>query len=51
MADKKKFNENECHNLLINCYENNRDEISFGTIIHLAKEKGFKHKEKNAEST
>ena len=49
--DKKKFNENECHNLLINCYENNRDEISFGTIIHLAKEKGFKHKEKNAEST
>ena len=40
--DEKKFNENECHNLLTNCYINDRSEISFGTIIHLAKEQGFK---------
>ena len=32
--DKDKFNETECKNLLINCYENSRGEIGFNSIIH-----------------
>lgn len=42
ILDKDKYNETECKNLLINCYENSKGEIGFGTIIHLANEKGFK---------
>lgn len=49
--DSDKFNENECKNLLINCYEYTRGEISFNTIIHLAVSKGFTYKNINAKST
>ena len=49
--DKIKFNETECKNLLINCYENSRGEIGFNSLIHFASEKGFKYKNINVEST
>ncbi len=49
--DKDKFNETECKNFLINCYENSRGEIGFNSLIHFASEKGFKYKNINAEST
>jgi len=51
ILDSEKFNETECRNLLINCYENTRGEISFNTIIHLAVETGFNYKNINAKST
>lgn len=44
ILDSAKFVENECKNLLINCYENSRGEIGFNTIIHLAVETGFNYK-------
>ena len=43
--DKSKYNEVECKNILIDCYENSRGEINFNSIIHLASEKGFKYNE------
>jgi hypothetical protein len=50
--DEDKFNENECKNFLINCYEYSRGKIGFSTIMHFASEKGFKiRKNVNAEST
>jgi hypothetical protein len=51
ILDTDKFIENECRNLLMNCYENTRGEIGFNTIIHLAVETGFKYKNINAKST
>lgn len=51
ILDPDKFNEIECNNLLINCYENTRGEIGFNTIIHMAVEKGYKYKKINAKST
>ena len=49
--DKDKFNETNCKNFLINCYENSKGEIGFNSIIHLASEKGYQYKNINAEST
>lgn len=51
ILDKDKFDELECKNLLVNCYENSRGEIGFNTIIHLATETGFNYKNINAKST
>jgi len=42
--DKEKYNEIECRNLLINCYETTNYEIKFSTIIHYAQEVGYKQK-------
>jgi hypothetical protein len=50
--DVDKFDENECKNFLINCYENSRGEIGFNSIYYLASKKGFKNKKgMNAKST
>jgi hypothetical protein len=51
ILDSDKFDETECKNLLINCYENTRGEISFNTIVHLAVTAGFNYKIINAKST
>lgn len=51
ILDSNKFNETECKNLLLNCFENTRGEIGFNTIIHLAVETGFNYKNINAKST
>lgn len=40
--DELKFNELECLTLLQDCYHNSKGTINFNTIIHLAKEKGYK---------
>ncbi|MGC4128690.1 MAG: BT4734/BF3469 family protein [Bergeyella sp.] len=40
--DGVKFNESECLTLLEECYYNSKGAINFNTIIHLAKEKGYK---------
>lgn len=51
ILDVGKYNETQCRNLLINCYEHSRGEISFNTIIYLAVETGFKYKNINTKST
>ncbi|MDR6489109.1 hypothetical protein J2799_003648 [Chryseobacterium vietnamense] len=40
--DELKFNESECLILLQDCYYNSKGTINFNTIIHFAKEKGYK---------
>lgn len=40
--DGLKFNESECLTLLEDCYHNSKGTINFNTIIHFAKEKGYK---------
>ncbi|UKB80230.1 BT4734/BF3469 family protein [Chryseobacterium sp. MEBOG07] len=40
--DELKFNESECLTLLQDCYHNSKGTINFNTIIHFAKEKGYK---------
>lgn len=40
--DDLKFNETECLTLLEDCYYNSKGTINFNTIIHFAKEKGYK---------
>jgi hypothetical protein len=40
--DKLKFNELECLAILEECYYNSKGTIGFSTIIHFAKEKGYK---------
>lgn len=40
--DSFKFNETDCIALLEECYYNSKGTINFSTIIHLAKEKGYK---------
>jgi hypothetical protein len=39
--DKEKYNETNCKNMLLNCYEIQTGEISFKTIRYLAKQKGY----------
>lgn len=39
--DEDKYDENNCKNMLANCYENNKGKISFSTIIFYTKNKGF----------
>ena len=43
--DGKKFNEIHCTNFLNNCYETRSGSVSFGSIIYLANDKGFKTKQ------
>jgi hypothetical protein len=40
--DKEKYNEVECKNLLINCYETTKLEINFSTILFFAQQIGYK---------
>lgn len=42
--DTEKYNEIECKNLLINCYETTNNEIKFSTIFYFAQEVGYKQK-------
>lgn len=42
--DQQKYNEIECKNLLLSCYENTKGEINFRTILFYSREKGFKTK-------
>ena len=44
LMDKDKFNEKNCTNFLINCYETRKLIIKFESIVYLAKLKGFKTK-------
>lgn len=39
--DKTKFNEVNCKNFLLNCYESRNGEIKFSTIVYMANEKGY----------
>lgn len=41
--DSSKFNEIQAKNMLQQCYFNNKGQISFKTIIHLATQQGFKY--------
>lgn len=43
--DSAKFNEVNCINFLINCYETRNGNVKFASIIHLANEKGYKTKQ------
>ncbi len=49
--DKEKYNEIECKNLLINCYETTNSEIKFSTIFHYAQELGYKPKNKKGNGS
>lgn len=40
--DEDKYNEVDCKNLLIYCYENSSGNINFSTIIYYANKKGYK---------
>ncbi|MCH6201317.1 PriCT-2 domain-containing protein [Aquiflexum sp. LQ15W] len=42
--DKTKFNEIECKNFLLNCYEARRGAIKFSTIVYFANEIGYRTK-------
>ena len=39
--DSKKYNETECKNFLLNCYESRSGAIKFRTIVYFANEKGY----------
>jgi len=39
--DKDKYDEINCTNFLLNCYESRNGSIKFNSIIHLANEKGY----------
>jgi hypothetical protein len=43
--DEAKFNEVDCTNFLINCYETRKGNVSFASIIYLSNEKGYKTKQ------
>jgi hypothetical protein len=42
--DGAKFNETNCANFLMNCYESRKGNVNFGSIIYLANQKGYKTK-------
>ena len=42
--DKGKFNENECKEKLLECYTSGYGEVTIGSIIEMAREKGFIYK-------
>lgn len=42
--DNEKFNEIDCTNFLINCYETRKGSIKFSSIVYLANQKGYKTK-------
>jgi hypothetical protein len=39
--DKEKYNEMNCRNFLLNCYETRSGAITFSTIIYFANQKGY----------
>jgi len=49
--DKKKYNETNCKNMLLNCYEIQTGEITFKTIEYFAKQKGYIIKSIREESS
>lgn len=49
--DKYKYNETECKNLLINCYETTNSKIKFNTIFYYAQQLGYKSKNKKGVSS
>lgn len=49
--DKEKFNENNCKNFLINCYENRSGALKFNTIVYLANKKGYKTKKQREKGS
>lgn len=42
--DSNKFNEINCKNFLLSCYENRKGEVSFASIVFLANKNGYKTK-------
>ncbi len=51
--DPQKYNEVNCKNFLINCYETRNGAIKFNTIVYFANEKGYitkKQKERGSEA-
>lgn len=42
--DKAKFNEVNCKNFLLNCYESRSGAVKFNSIVYFANEKGYKTK-------
>lgn len=51
--DRSKFNEIECKNFLVNCYEIRNGAIKFSTIVYFANEKGYitkKQRERGSEA-
>jgi hypothetical protein len=51
--DTSKFNDLECRNFLVNCYESRNGAIKFNTIVYLANEKGYvtkKQRERGSEA-
>ena len=51
ILDSDKFNESNCKNFLINCYEYRNGAITFGTIIYLANEIGYITKKQRERGT
>ncbi|MDD3194480.1 MAG: BT4734/BF3469 family protein [Paludibacter sp.] len=49
--DKEKYDEIECRNLLINCYETTNSEIKFSTIFYYAQEIGYKQKSNKGDGS
>ena len=49
--DKGKFNEINCKNFLLNCYENKSGAIKFSTIVYLANKKGYKSKKQREKGS
>ena len=39
--DRDKFNEGECANKLVECYKSGTGEVTFGTIVDMARKKGY----------
>ncbi len=51
--DRTKYNEIECKNFLVNCYETRSGAIKFNTIVYFANEKGYitkKQRERGSEA-
>jgi hypothetical protein len=44
LLDNSKYNEVNCTNFLINCYENRKGNVNFASIIYLANQRGYKTK-------
>ena len=49
--DKEKFNEKNCCNFLMNCYERNSGKIKFNTIIYVANKNGYKTKKQREKGS
>ena len=49
--DREKYNETNCKNFLLNCYETRSGAINFNTIVYLANKKDYKTKKQRARGT